>query len=315
MRSPPIVVDPGSDIVGRDDLLDRRPDLTVDRRDDVVAALAGAAHPVALLTTPTAWDDAYLDALASGDWVTTLGSGYETYPLDELREQGVALTNTPGVGAPQVAEHAFATAFSFSRRLWTFREQQRNREWNKLYPDISDLYGEACCVVGLGRIGEAVAERAAAFGMDVRGVKRTVEGYDGVADAVYRPDALQDALDGTRLVVLAVPLTDATRRMVGPDELARTADDAILVNVARGAVLDTDALLAALDDRTLGAACLDVTDPEPLPRDSPLWDREDVLVTPHSAGHSDKYTERFLDRFFPQYDRWRRGEELHHRVV
>jgi D-2-hydroxyacid dehydrogenase (NADP+) len=103
--------------------------------------------------------------------------------------------------------------------------------------------------------------------------------------------------------------------MIGADEFAAASDDAVVVNVSRGPVLDADALLEALSADGLRAAGLDVTDPEPLPPDSPLWDRRDVLITPHCAGYSDKYPERFLDRFVAQYDRWTGDGELRDRIV
>jgi D-2-hydroxyacid dehydrogenase (NADP+) len=151
--------------------------------------------------------------------------------------------------------------------------------------------------------------------MTVHGVKRTIEAYDGAADAVYRSDSLHEALDGARLCVLAVPLTPATEGLVGRDELETLADDAIVVNVARGPVLENDSLIAALDNGDIRAACLDVTDPEPLPEEHPLWSRDDVFITPHSAGLSEKYHERYPPLFREQYDRWCSGEQLRYRVV
>lgn len=313
--SRPLFVDGGLRAVWSATLSERRPDVDVRRATDVAAELSAVDGPAALLTANRHWDDAYLDALDAGDWVATIGVGHENFPVDALAELGVAFTNAPGVSAEQIAEHVFGMTFAFTRRLLTYHEQQREREWTTRYGGMTDIAGDACCVVGLGGIGEAVAERARAFGMTVRGVKRTVAGYEGPADRVYPPGNLHAALDGARLVVVAVPLTDETAGMVGARELALAADDAILVNVARGPVVDADALLAALEDDVVRAAGLDVTDPEPLPAGSPLWDRSDVLVTPHCAGASDKYLDRFLDRFVPQYDRWVAGDPLEDRVV
>jgi len=313
MTTPPVVVDPAIDYLLRP-VRERRPDLDVRVPDDPAAALTGADGPVAFVTANRAWTDAYLDGLGAGDWVSTIGVGHEEFPTEAFAERGVPFTNNPGISAPQIAEHVFGMAFAFTRRLLGYRENQRDREWERRR-GMTDLAGDVCCVVGLGGIGEAVAARAAAFGMTVRGVKRHPTDHEGTADAVYAPDDLGTALADARLVVLAVPLTDATRGMVGAAELARTAADAILVNVARGPVLDRDALLAALEEGTVGAAGLDVTDPEPLPESSPLWDRDDVLVTPHCAGASDEYADRFCDRYLDQYERWATGDPLRDRVV
>jgi D-2-hydroxyacid dehydrogenase (NADP+) len=308
-----IVVDPAIDYLF-DPLAERRPDLDVRFPEDPLAALAARDEPVAFVAANRAWTDDYLAELGAGDWVSTIGVGHENYPLETFDERGIAFTNVPGVSAEQIAEHVFGMAFAFTRRLLGYRENQRAGEWERR-PGMTDFAGETCAVVGLGGIGEAVAERARAFGMSVRGVKRDIAGYEGVADAVHPPDDLHAALSGASLVVLAVPLTDETRGMVGRAELARADEDAIVVNVARGPVLDQDALLAALEAGTIRAAGLDVTDPEPLPADSPLWDRDDVLVTPHRAGASEKYPERFLERYLAQYERWIAGEPLRDRVV
>lgn len=315
MSQPPIVMDQNVPLVGREHVLAERPELNVRKGNDVHATLRDVASPTAFVTTGTQWCDGYLDALADGDWVTTVGAGYDKYPVTILEERGITLTNTPHAPIAAVAEHAFAMAFSYTRRLWHFRDRQRSREWDRPWLTVSDLAGDICCIVGLGRIGEAIAERALAFGMTVRGVKRSVEDYDGVADEVYPTGSLWEALAGTRLLVLAVPLTDATDGLIGAAELERVAANGIVVNVARGPVLDMAALRAALRADEVAAACLDVTDPEPLPDDSPLWDDEDVFVTPHAGGHSEKYPERFLSTFLPQYDRWRAGAPLNHRIV
>ena len=310
-----IVVDPHVTVVTSDHLADRYPDAAVNEGEGAVSRLRSAPSPTAFITSNTTWDDAYLAGLESGDWVTSVGSGYDSIPIGALEDARVAFTNSPGVNAPQIGEQVFAMAFTYTRQLWTLREQQREHVWSRPFNDLTDLAGDVCCVVGLGHVGEAIAERATAFEMTVRGVKRRPDEYDGVADAVYGPDSLTAALESARLVVLAVPLTEDTRHLIGTPELAATASDAILVNVARGPVLDTDALLAALEDDALRAACLDVTEPEPLPPESPLWDRRDVLITPHTAGLSEKYASRFLDRFDTQYKRWRRGQSLNHRVI
>lgn len=309
----PIVVDPVIDYL-LEPVTEHRRDLDVRTPDDPLAALASRDGPVAFVTANRAWTDEYLDVLEAGDWVTTIGVGYENFPTDALASRGVAFTNNPGISAPQIAEHVFGMAFAFTRRLLAARDRQRNCDWERPR-GLTDISGDTCCVVGLGAIGEAVAVRASAFGMTVRGVKRDVAEHGETADAVFPPADLGTALDGARLVVLALPLTEATRKLVGGAELARTAEGSIVVNVGRGPTLDQRALLDALDDGPVRAAGLDVTDPEPLPATSPLWEREDVLVTPHCAGASEEYPGRFLNRFLSQYDCWVDGDPLEDRVV
>ncbi|MFB6192467.1 MAG: D-2-hydroxyacid dehydrogenase [Haloarculaceae archaeon] len=313
-----ILIHPTNGRIGRADVLDRFPDADVVEPDTTGAfeeVLGSLSDRCVLVTNNDSWEERYLDGLAAGDWVATTATGVDVFPMDRFEASGVALTHMPTIYAEPVSTHAFATAFAVARRLGDYRDLQADGEWDKRKAGVTDFAGDACCVVGLGRIGEAVARRAAAFGMTVRGVKRDVSGYDGAADEVYASGDLAAAMEGARLAVLVVPLTDETEGLVGADALAALEEDAIVVNVARGPVLDTDALVAALDRDGLRAACLDVFDEEPLPDDSPLWARDDVLVTPHVAGWSDKLPGRALDVFCEQYDAWTSGEERPHRIV
>jgi D-2-hydroxyacid dehydrogenase (NADP+) len=301
-------------------LVGRRPDLTVVAADDTEAALTALADPDAdaLVVNPGSWDDALLDGLDAGDWVQSTSVGYDAFPLEGFRERGVRYTNAAGNYAPMVAEHVFALALDHSRRLAVLRAAQRAGEWDRSVGlELGDWLGKRATVVGLGRIGEAVAERALAFDMTVHGTKRDPDAYEGCLppERVHPPDALADLLPETDLLVLAVPLTDETRGLVDADALAVLLDSAFLVNVARGAVVDEAALVAALEAGDLAGAGLDTFETEPLPADSPLWDREDVLVTPHVAGRSDGFGRRFAALFCDNYDRRRAGEPLRNVVV
>jgi D-2-hydroxyacid dehydrogenase (NADP+) len=272
----------------------------------------------ALVVNPGSWDDALLDGLDAGDWVQSTSVGYDAFPLEGFRERGVRYTNAAGNYAPMVAEHVFALALDHSRRLAVLRAAQRAGEWDRSVGlELGDWLGKRATVVGLGRIGEAVAERALAFDMTVHGTKRDPDAYEGCLppERVHPPDALADLLPETDLLVLAVPLTDETRGLVDADALAVLLDSAFLVNVARGAVVDEAALVAALEAGDLAGAGLDTFETEPLPADSPLWDREDVLVTPHVAGRSDGFGRRFAALFCDNYDRRRAGEPLRNVVV
>lgn len=313
----PLVIEPTAGHVTAEMLRNRLPNATVHEpaREDVVATIADATEPVVFLCSNTAWRERYLDALSAGDWVLTTTAGYDGYPLEAFERRDIVLSNCPGISPETVAEHALGMAISFTRRFDVYRRRQADREWGRRRDDLTDLDGERACVVGLGRVGEEVAARLETFGASVVGVKRTPADYDGVAEAVYPPDELLDALDDARVVALAVPLTDATEGLIGAEELAAMDDDAILVNVARGPVLETEALLDALEADQLRGAGLDVFDEEPLPADSPLWDREDVFVTPHCAGTTDKYGQRALEIVLEEYRRWIDGEQPEHRVV
>lgn len=272
-------------------------------------------EPQVLITANRWWDDAYLDALEDGDWVITLGAGYDRFPLDRFAEAGIQFSTSRGVNAAQVADHGMAMVLSVMRNLPTYYAQQQKATWDIDHRGMTHGDGTVCTILGLGHIGEELAIRTRAFGMDVRGVKRDVDAYDGVVNALFPPEQLGDALDGADILFVVVPHTEETEEMVSTPAFERLDDDAIVVNIGRGPVVDTGALHTALDNDVIATACLDVTDPEPLPADHPLWDRDDVLITPHCAGVTDGYATQFLEYFKAQFDAWTNGREIRNRVV
>jgi phosphoglycerate dehydrogenase-like enzyme len=219
-------------------------------------------------------------------------AGTDHLPMDALEERGVAVTNAAGVHRPNVAEHVLAYVLAFSRDVPEAVRRADRTEWRPF--DVGELKGSTVTVVGLGAIGEGVVERLEPFGVETIGI-RNDPSKGGPADEVWSPDRLHDALARSAYVVLACPLTEETRGLVSEEEFRTMPDDAVVVNVARGPVVDTDDLVFALQRRWVGGAALDVTDPEPLPHDHPLWDFGNVLVTPHNAGATPRYFERLAD--------------------
>jgi phosphoglycerate dehydrogenase-like enzyme len=258
------------------------------------------------------------DLLARADslaWLQSLSAGVERYDLDALAERGVTLTNVSGVHANPIAEHVLALALAFERRLLRAIEQGREGEWRR-FP-AGELRGSTVGVVGVGAIGGRVAELAKAVGMDVLGVKRDTSTCNDAVDEVHQPAELHTVLGRSDYVVLACPLTESTEGMIGARELASIGPEGVLINVARGAIVDRDALLRQIQEGYLGGAALDVTDPEPLPPGSPLWDSSDVIVTPHMAGGSPEFPRRCAELFVENYRRYVDGEvdAMRNRVV
>ena len=236
--------------------------------------------------------DAFLDAV---DWVHSVQAGIDRFPLPEYESAGVALTNSAGIHGDSVGETVVGYMTALARGLHRYQSARERGEWIEPEWDRPfTLDGETVCVVGLGTIGQAVAERATWLGMEVLGVRRSPDPAP-IVDEVYTPGDLHKAIFDARFVVLAVPLTAETRRMIGPAELTAMSSDAYLINVARGGVVVEDALVEAVTDGQIAGAALDVFQREPLPEDSPLWDLEDVIVTPHAAGRVDDYHERVAE--------------------
>jgi phosphoglycerate dehydrogenase-like enzyme len=292
-------------------ILKRRGGLTVARPRDAAAFCDRIRDADALLLANGHWTDEYAAGLDVGDWVQSMSAGNDRIPSVELAERGVRVAGAD-VHGPTVAEHALAMATAFTRDLLVFREKQRAREWHRDHAPLTDLAAATVAVLGLGTIGGEVVERARAFGATVHGVKRDPRAYEGPLppERVHGPGDWRSVLPAADLLVLAVPLTDETEGLVGAGELGALPGDAVVVNVARGPVLDQDALLAALDRDELGGAALDVLAEEPPPPDSPLWEREDVLLTPHAATHSERFPDRLADLVLENYDRWRAGDPL-----
>lgn len=270
---------------GLAEALERLPgiDLTVaDTDDEVVAALADGA-PV-LVTFP--WNDRFLTPGLR--WVQVISTGVEHVPVELLRHRGVVVTTARGAQAPSVAEHAVALVLALLRGVGPAIRQSARRQW--ILPPATELAGTTVVVLGFGSIGTEVGRRLRALGARVVGVRRTPEPSDG-ADVVVGPDALHRVLAEASIVVCALPGGPETAGVIGTEEL-EALGDGWLVNVGRGSVVDEAALVDALTRGELRGAALDVTAVEPLPGDSPLWDLENVVVTPHMGWVSDHLASR-----------------------
>jgi D-2-hydroxyacid dehydrogenase (NADP+) len=260
-----------------------------------------------------AYDDAFLDA--DLDWIHSIQSGVDRFPKDALREQDIRLTSSAGIHGDSVGETVAGYMLQFARLLHVHRANEPERYW--AYPDSEDAFtvvDETCCVVGMGALGRGIASRAKGLGMDVVGVRRTPVPVEFVSE-VFTPDAIEEAVADARFVAVAVPLTDDTEGLVDASVLDAMREDAYLLDVSRGGVVDQDALLEELEAGTLAGAALDVFETEPLPEDSPFWEREDVVVTPHAAAAHDEYAERVAQIVVENVRRLQAGESLANAVV
>jgi lactate dehydrogenase-like 2-hydroxyacid dehydrogenase len=248
---------------------------------------AGAARAEGLLSMLTdRVDAALLDACPSVRAVANLAVGTDNIDLDAVAARGVAVGNTPGVLDEATADLAFALLLAAARRLPEGEAAVRGGEWTTWQPAWmlgTDVSGATLGIVGLGRIGRAVARRAEAFGMEVLHTSRSA----GVP--------LEELLERSDHVSLHCPLTAETRHLMDARALARMKPTAILVNTARGAIVDQAALREALLAGTIAGAALDVTDPEPLPADDPLLDAPNLLVVPHIGSATTRTRARMAD--------------------
>lgn len=258
------------------------------------------------------WQNGLLDGAARLRFIQAIGAGTDQFPRDELTKRGIRLASARGVNARAVSEHAMALMLALSRRLPEARDNQKNRVWRGMIGDLTqredELAGKTLLVVGLGDIGGRLARLGKAFDMRVLGLRRDPAAGKGAADAVHRMGELHSLLPEADFVALTCPLTPETEKLIDAAALGRMKPSACLVNVARGRVVDEEALVETLAARRIAGAALDVTADEPLPPDSPLWGMDHVLVTPHTAGETRRYEDNVIEILRDNLDRLWRGE-------
>jgi phosphoglycerate dehydrogenase-like enzyme len=278
------------------------PEHTFVRADSDAATLA--AIPDADVVFSAHITPAHFAAASRLRWIHSSAAGVGSMLFPEMVRSSVLMSNSRGNSSFTIAEHVIAVALVLFRDLRLAWRRQAEKVWAQNEFDagasVRTLRGTRVLIVGLGSIGGETARLAAAFGAHVVGIRRRVGGPPpaGVA-AVVAPERLLEELPSADVVVIAAPQTSATVHLIGDRELARMKNDAVLVNVSRGKLVDEAALLRALESGRLRGAALDVFEHEPLDPGSPLWDRPDVLITPHvsgfQAGHWPRVTKIFAD--------------------
>jgi glyoxylate/hydroxypyruvate reductase len=226
-----------------------------------------------------------------------------------LDQTSIVATTAGGIHAVPLGEFALMGALYFVKGVPLLNELKTSRHWQRY--TTRELRGLRALVIGLGGIGREVARVFVALGVDVTGLGREGRSYEveGVTRLIGRSE-LDDALGDADIVILTAPLTDETRGMIGASQLARLPLGALVINVSRGALIDEAALIEALRSGALGGACLDVFAEEPLPVPSPLWDLDNVILSPHSASTVQTENEDLVELFLENLDHWRRGESL-----
>jgi phosphoglycerate dehydrogenase-like enzyme len=256
--------------------------------DDTAALHRELADADALWIWPAFYDAALVPLLeahaARLRWVQLATMGYDAVEAHGA-PRDVTITNAGDAYAPTVAEHALALLLALVRRLPEALRAGAEERWDTgILPRIQTLNDATVAVLGFGSIGREIAARLRACGARVVAITRG-GAPQPLADATFAADRLHEALAGCDALIVAAPLTAQTRGMIGAAALAALPPHARLVNIARGGLVDHAALRAALDEGRLAGAALDVTEPEPLPPGDPLWNRPDVIVTPHGAGY------------------------------
>ena len=248
-------------------------------------------------------------------WIHSTAAAVHQLMTPELLASDTIVTNARDVHGPVVAEHAMALTFALAKRLPQAVKHQQQKHWaqHDLWNKESrprELSGATMAIVGLGGIGRPLVKLAKSAGMRVIGVREHPERGNEGADVVLGFGELDRALREADFVVLAAPVTPRTHQLMNAERLAQLKSDAYLINVGRGVLIDEGALVEALHASCFGGAALDVTTEEPLPAKSPLWDMENVFITPHIAGLTEKMWERHYAHYTENLRRYLAGEPL-----
>lgn len=249
-------------------------------------------------------------------WIQTLASGVDSWDLDMIKNMEILLTNASGVAAEPIAQQVLGYMLTFERQIDTaIRRQENEGVWRRY--SAGELTGKTVGIIGVGAIGSRVAELATAFGMRVVGTKKTPSTAPETVDEIYSPDKLDMVLFESDYVVIACPLVEETRQLLSKTEFGLMNRDAVLINVARGEIVDESALEKALQHERIRGAALDVFETEPLPPDSILWDLTNAILTPHMAGSTPKYAERTSSLIVENFEQYLNGDinRLRNRIV
>ena len=304
-----ILVTPGLELSAREFLVSRLPGhpITVLKRDGSIPEGAEDAGIVLWCDISNATIGRTLEQSPAVSWIHACTAGVDQLWHPEISRRRIQVTRSPNAAALPVAEWALAAILSLAKRFEYFETMQQQRRWGDA--DRVELLGKSIGIIGTGAIGSAIAERAAAFGMTVVGVNRT--GSDHPAfDETHAITDIGDVLSDLDFVTLALPLTDETSGLIGARELSAMSSSAFLVNVARGALVDEEALVAAVRDGSIAGAFVDVFTSEPLSPSSPLWDTPGITVSPHSAWRSPSSHRRAVLDFIDNLQRREAGELL-----
>jgi glyoxylate reductase len=283
-----------------------------------ILAVEGSSEPVDAVYTygHPLLDGAMLDRLSGVKVISNYGVGVDHINVPDAAARGIPVGNTPGILNGATADMGFALMLAAGRRIMEGDRYARSPEFTTYDPGYMlgrEIHSTTLGIIGMGSIGEEVAKRARAFNMTVlyhnRNRKSDADKTLGVRYAAFK-----ELLSEADYVMLCVPLTAETRGLIGSAELAKMKSTAILINIARGPVVDTAALTTALQNRDIYAAGLDVTDPEPLPRDHPLLQLDNVTIAPHLGSATEQTRQKMAEISVENLFRGLRGEPLLHQV-
>jgi len=260
------------------------------------------------------FEDTSMDLLNELKWVQTWSAGVNSLPLKELEGKDISITSANGVHSFPISETVFALMLSLTRNIHTYIKNQEKKKWDGA--DIKlEMHGKTVGVIGVGAIGKETAKIAKAFGMKVIGIRHSGK-PENYVDEMYTTDKLNAVLPECDYVVITLPLTEDTHQLFKREQFQLMKDSAFLINIGRGEIIKEDDLTAALLAGEILGAGLDVFETEPLAESSPLWDMDNVIITPHTSGSTEHYDKRVIeDIFIPNLKKYIESKELEFNIV
>ncbi len=266
------------------------------------------------------WRNEFIESAPRLAFIQSISAGTDQYGKPALKAAGIRLASAQGSNERAVAEHAIALVLAMARKIPMARDNQAAGKWRGLISEIAqredELGGKTLVIVGMGRIGSRLATLARAFDMRVIAVKRDPTRGAEAADTAVAQDRLLSVLPEADFVALTCPLTPETENLIDEQALAAMKPSAYLVNVARGPVVNQEALVTALEQGRIAGAALDCVREEPLPESAPLWRVDNLLITPHTAGETRRYEDNVIDLLMENLNRqWRGQAQLKNEIV
>lgn len=230
-------------------------------------------------------------------WIHVLSAGLEKMPLQELHDRNILVTNARGIHGIQMAEYTLGMILNLVRKSYTFYDNHKQGIWDRTTIRLDEAYGKTVGILGLGSIGTEIAKRAKAFGMRVLALRRQTGETPEYVDKLVSYENKSELFSESDFLVVLLPVTPETVHFVGEIELQLMKKSAYLINIARGQIIDEQALIESLEQNIIAGAVLDVFDQEPLPAEHPFWNLANVILTPHISGRSPHYMSRALEIF------------------
>ncbi|MEC5423274.1 D-2-hydroxyacid dehydrogenase [Virgibacillus sp. C22-A2] len=265
-----------------------------------------------LITYGKQVDKQFFEKCTNLKWIQVFQSGVERIPFKELEKRGILLTNIVGIHGIPMSEFVISTILYFTRDFPKYLANKENKVWDRTEL-VGEAYNKTVGIIGAGTIGQEIAEKLHLLGMKVYGLN-TAGVPKPYFEKMFSKDQKMDLLGQCDFVILLLPLTEQTRDYIREAELKKMKKDSYLINIGRGPLINEKAFISAIQNKEIKGAALDVFHEEPLPKDSKLWELENVLITPHVAAKSVHFLDRCIEKFQIEFDRYSKNQPLHNQI-